>query len=478
MNLFNRCKVALAGAGFLCMLSCIPVRAVQQFPIQADHMKDDDLNKGIQMLNTSLDYFFSKDYAVMHRFYNPFTQQKSDEKASVWMYTSAIESLNIILKSLHDKQVQEPDSLRRHYQDILASLYDNADYYLGTFELTSFTQTQHWSVYAVDRVRDKGKARVTGIYNVYDDQMWLIRELLESYHLTHNEKYLEKAEYLTAYVLDGWDATRDAKGMEHGGIPWGPGYVTKHACSNGPMISPLVWLSQIYKNKKDKITYRYIDAKDKKTRKSKTVAKRDYYLDFARKIYDWQKNYLLNEEGVYTDMMGECSPNCDIVYEEVNGTKYRAHTALLKPIGRAYTYNSGTMVSGAVDLYTSTKNRKYLQDAKTLVKASFEYFAKRDAQRANYYTLPHDGFNVWFNTVLLRGYVDLVPYDPNTRFYIDEFRKTLSYAYTNHRINGFLPADLLGGWDSSESKNNVEGMFMFSFASQWALFDQLNQHKK
>src|SRR5690606_36768926 len=123
-------------------------------------------------------------------------------------------------------------------------------------------------------------------------------------------------------------------------------------------------------------------------------------------------------------------------------------------------------------------NRKYLQDAKTLAKASFEYFSKRDAQRANYYTLPHDGFNVWFNTVLLRGYVDLVPYDPNTRFYIDEFRKTLSYAYTNHRINGFLPTDLLGGWHSSESKNNVDGTFMFSLASQWALFDQLNQHKK
>jgi uncharacterized protein YyaL (SSP411 family) len=58
----------------------------------------------------------------------------------------------------------------------------------------------------------KGKANVTGVLNVYDDQMWLVRELLEAYHLTGQERYLQEAEYLTAYVLDGWDCTLDEKG--------------------------------------------------------------------------------------------------------------------------------------------------------------------------------------------------------------------------------------------------------------------------
>src|SRR5690606_39526770 len=112
-----------------------------------------------------------------------------------------------------------------------------------------------WSVYAVDRVDQKGQANVTGVLNVYDDQMWLIRELLDSYKLTGKIEYLEKAEYLTAYVLDGWDVTRDSNGQENGGIPWGPGYTTKHACSNGPLISPLVWLHEIYKDQADKIEH-------------------------------------------------------------------------------------------------------------------------------------------------------------------------------------------------------------------------------
>ena len=59
---------------------------------------------------------------------------------------------------------------------------------------------------------DMGTADVSGIMNVYDDQMWLIRELLNAYRLTGDEKFLTEAEYLTGYVLDGWDSTLDDNG--------------------------------------------------------------------------------------------------------------------------------------------------------------------------------------------------------------------------------------------------------------------------
>ncbi len=105
----------------------------------------------------------------------------------------------------------------------MQKLYNNADYYLGTFTLTSYTQTAEWTVYGVHRGDVKGgQAKVEGIENVYDDQMWLIRELLKSYKLTNNTNFLEKAEYLTAYILDGWDCTRDENGKEIGGITWPP----------------------------------------------------------------------------------------------------------------------------------------------------------------------------------------------------------------------------------------------------------------
>ena len=54
-------------------------------------------------------------------------------------------------------------------------------------------------------------------------------------------------------------ACRSRDGNVYGGITWGPGYVTKHSCSNGPIVSPLVWLYELYKDKSDVISYVYID---------------------------------------------------------------------------------------------------------------------------------------------------------------------------------------------------------------------------
>lgn len=79
-------------------------------------------------------------------------------------------------------------------------LIDNLDYNAGTFTLTSYTGTDSWTVYAVNRAEGKGAVDVTGVLNVYDDQEWLVRELIESYRVTCNSKYLEKAEYLTLTV--------------------------------------------------------------------------------------------------------------------------------------------------------------------------------------------------------------------------------------------------------------------------------------
>src|SRR5690606_13762554 len=162
---------------------------------------------------------------------------------------------------------------------------------------------KEWSVYGVNRGAAKGTAKVEGIENVYDDQMWLVRELLEAYKLTGNSEYLEKAEYLTAYVLDGWDCTRDANGDEIGGIPWGPGYVTQASVSSGTKGSPHLWIHGLYKEEGEEATinHRFIDARYQRTRQAKPVKKSYYYFDFGKKIYAWQKKHLLRSDGVYDD---------------------------------------------------------------------------------------------------------------------------------------------------------------------------------
>ncbi|MFV0591740.1 MAG: glycoside hydrolase family 76 protein [Draconibacterium sp.] len=443
-------------------------------------VSEQNLVRSMELFDTAIEAYFTGDEMALARYYNPFTGIRSKEKGSIWMYTSAIEAVNAILHGLKaQKEAGNAAIYNKNFQrytGVLQRLYDNADYYLGTFELISYTQTKEWSVYGVNRGFAKGKAKVKGIENVYDDQMWLVRELLEAYKLTGNTQYLTKAEYLTEYVLDGWDCTFNAGGWEHGGITWGPGYVSKHSCSNGPMVSPLVWLYELYKGKDDAITHRYIDPEDKQTRKTKQVNKADYYLEFAQKIYDWQKKYLLRPDGVYDDMMGGCSPRRPET-EIVKGETYRKGISCRDRVGPAITYNSGTMLSGAADLFRVTNDKAYLNDAKHLSKASFGYFAKSDATKSGFYTYNISGFRNWFNGVLMRAYVEVYPEYKRVDEYIESFQKNLDYGYDKHLHKGILPTNLLEGWNTDHSENNTEAMFSFAFAAEYAVLSKYQLEK-
>ena len=443
-------------------------------------LPEQNLLRAMELTDAAVASHFTGDGMAMARFYNPYTGVRSDEKGSVWMYTSAIEAVNAILQALEAQKEHGDTKLYDEnfskYTTLLAKLYDNADFYQGTFDLTSYTQTREWSVYGVNRGGAKGTAQVEGIENVYDDQMWLIRELLEAYKATGNDTYLKKAEYLTEYVLDGWDCTRDANGAEQGGITWGPGYVTKHSCSNGPVVSPLVWLYELYKGKNDEITHRYIDAADKQTRKTEQVKKSDYYLDFAKRIYAWQKSALLRTDGVYDDMRGGCTPG-DIQMETVNGTVYRKGDNCKDRVGPAFSYNSGSMLSAAADLYRVTNDNAYLDDAKKLSDASFQSFAKLGQTKADYYTYDITGFNTWFNGVLMRAYVEVSPKYDAAGTYAESFQKNLDYAYDNFAYKGFLPTNLLVGWNLDKGKNNTEAMFTFTFAAEYAVLSRYETEK-
>ncbi|MDR2038712.1 MAG: glycoside hydrolase family 76 protein [Bacteroidales bacterium] len=442
----------------------------------ADQMAVQNMCRAIQIADSAILHHFTSN--GMARYYYPRTDTRSGEKASVWMYTSSIEAVNAILRGLKaHKEHGNAGLYEAHfgrYAGLLDTLYANLAWYRGTFTLTSYTQTKEWSVYGVDRGRAKGTARVEGIYNVYDDQQWLIREMLESYKITGNDRYLEEAEYLASYVLDGWDGTLDSNGKEHGGITWGPGYVTKHSCSNGPMVSPLVWLYELYKGDQATITYLYIDTDGR--RKTRQLRKDEYYLQFAEAVYQWQKNHLLRDDGVYHDMMGGCDPNCHVAYETIDGIKYRRHNHLRHAGGKAYTYNCGTMLSGAADLYRATGESVYLDDAKKLSGASFSYFAKMGTTIPGHYTYPIGGFSNWFNGVLMRGYVDVYPSYRDIGKCIDSFQQNLDHGY-QFLYRGTLPSDLLQGWNVDEEKNKTEGMFSFTFAAEYAILAQYQLEK-
>lgn len=452
--------------------------------INTSNLAEQNLLRAMQLADSATQHHFVGSTMSMARYYNPYTGSTknvggNDETGSVWMYTSAIEAVNAIMHGLKaQKDHGNADLYNKHfdrYSALLLKLYTNLDYYQGTFTLTSYTQTKAWSVYAVNRANAPGTANVGGILNVYDDQQWLIRELIDAYKLTNNSEYLTKAEYLSQYVLDGWDCVLDANGQEYGGIPWGPGYTTKHSCSNGPMVSPMVWLSELYKGKSDEITYKYIDTD--KSRKMRTVKKSEYYLQFAQKIYNWQKTNLLRADGVYHDMLGGCVPNCDVASEAINGVTYRKHTDLRDKVGTAYSYNCGSMLSGAADLYRATGNADYLNDAKKLSDDSFNYFAKMGGVKPGYYSYAVTGFNNWFNGVLMRAFADVYPSHKDAGTALGTYQQNLDYAYNNYLYKGFLPTSLLLGWSRNTDSNAGEGMFAFTFAAEYAVLARYELEK-
>jgi hypothetical protein len=127
------------------------------------------------------------------------------------------------------------------------------------------------------------------------------------------------------------------------------------------------------------------------------------------------------------------------------------------------------MLSGAADLYRATRNNKYMTEGSDLADASFSFFAERDREVDGYYSYKVDGFNNWFNGVLMRAYVDFYPWYPKVDSYIDSFQKNLDYGYDHFLHNGFLPSNLLTGWKLNNNDDNTEGMFSFSFAAEYAV---------
>lgn len=445
-----------------------------------------DLQRAIRMTDAAMERTFtgSVNNMRMYDLYNTETKQGSGT-ADVWPYTAALEAHCSVLEALDALKEQAPQlyaDTHDRYVTRLKQLFGSLDYYRGTYTLNSYARVASWSIYGVHRGGSKGTATVTGIENVYDDQMWICRELVRAYKLTGDNDYLSKAEYLANYCIDGWDCCPDANGNDYGGISWGPGYNSKHSCSNGPIIQPLVWLYEIYKADDEAENLRFYYILPDGTRTNKMRRHSDVYLEMARKVYAWQKEKLLNKNtGVYWDMLGAVVGEIQYVGEGRN--KYRTHVDSHGPSGTAYTYNTGTMLAGTAELWRVTGDEAYLDDVNALCQSCWRNFAKGKRISGNvFYEWPTDakaeeGFNAWFDDVLMRAYVDAAFYN-NTVYNgkthaqnaLLSYEQNLNYAYDNYNRDDMLPINLLNGWDVSTGNANVtKGFHQLAFASEYAM---------
>jgi predicted alpha-1,6-mannanase (GH76 family) len=145
--------------------------------------------------------------------------------------------------------------------------------------------------------------------NFYDDMEWLALACIRAYDATDDIKYKDLAQTLWTMIKTGWT---DIHG---GGIMWAKDHPNaKNACSNGPAIIIAARLYKWNKNKED--------------------------LNWAKKIYNWQRANLIDTSR-------------GVVYDGYGNTK---ETAI-------YTYNQATWLGGALELYTITNDKQYLQVA-------------------------------------------------------------------------------------------------------------------
>lgn len=385
--------------------------------------------------------------------------------SDIWPLTAALEAHCSLLEALEAVKEVEPELYNRtfeFYRHQLDLIIDNMDYYRGSYKLASYAVNHQVKPYAVPRANQRNTANVTGILNVYDDQMWLAREFIRAYRVTGTQKYLDLATELTDYVLEGWDCWRDNSGKEYGGITWGPGYNSKHACSNAPIIQPLVWLSEIYKDTDATVEYYYRDTAN--AVKHEPRNRSTHYLEFARKIYDWQKAKLESSTGVYYDMMG-----ADGTIKVERG--YRQHVDCGGAVGNFYSYNTGTMIAGGAELYRVTGEVAFRTDLTKSSRGSVSEFGISNRGKLCDFKTDEtamNGFNTWFNNVLMRGFYYAEPYcngNYATRG-LDVFQTNLDYAFENHNRGNMLPIHLRDGW---ESETRTKPFHQFAFAAQYGI---------
>lgn len=336
--------------------------------------------------NTFRNFYVQKDSVAVEEL------PRNGQNASIWDYMTLLSMTNRIL-------ALEPDNEFIGSQQ--ASVIDGLSFY-GAKRSDEYAET----VYASRRtaVRWSSEAELS-----YDDQIWLIREFLNLYDRTGEASYLERAEKLTAFLIDkAWEENQ-------GGFYWTEGGTTRNTCSNAPMIEVFVRLWRL--------------------------TKKDDYLAWAEKVYAWVRQYLLD--------------NYDHLYYDFVGTTYNKEGIAIDthaPNKDKHAYNTGSMILAGVALYEATGNKNYLRNSTLSAMNAYKHFTETitvgDKEIVQYKITT----NTWFNLILMEGFLALYPYENKVGSYLDAMQISIDYAYENHIKSGLLPKLYVTGWEEDKKR--------------------------
>ena len=341
-----------------------------------------NLDRARQTLD-SLYLNYSVDNSSLLREKYPFDEQHSvtylasEEQANIpnqfsylWPYSGTFSAVNALFEATHDKK----------YKKLLDSrVLPGLEEYFDTQRVPNAYSSYIRTAPASDRF--------------YDDNVWLGIDFTDTYQMTQEPKYLDKAQLIWKFIESGTDS------ILGGGIYWcEQKKESKNTCSNAPGS---VLALKLFKATND-----------------------SSYFEKGKKLYEWtQRNLQDSADYLYFD-----------------------NIRLDGKIGKAkFAYNSGQMMQSAALLYQLTKNPIYLKDAQNIAKECFNYFFTdfTPATNEEAFRMLKKG-DIWFTAVMLRGFIELYRIDKD-KTYINAFNKSLSYAWDNARDeNGLFNTDLSG----------------------------------
>lgn len=337
------------------------------------------------------------------------------------------------LTSLFALMVRLDTVTGKSYKEQVDKVIDAMAYHRGTRSDNNAGENgaaREFKVYGVHRSNVKDHMDVVGYLgreSVFDDQIWAAQEFLNAYNLYKEKSYLESAVELTEYIyLVGR--------CEIGGIYWGQGYTTRHACSSAPFVKLAAMLAEA-------------------TGQSK-------YLDWAKDVYEWTYNTLRDpSDNLYYDLIGtrfKIESKYPDSTAEWQNPKYIEGNEILGNGGidaKKYSYNSGSMVSAGVALYKATGDKKYLTQAKATAYSCRSYFGKTNVEEGFTVYPGSDGGTTysWFDLILFKGYFDLFEVDKSAGELLDDVQKVYDHDYANYFKDGFMPTTGLIGWTTGRN---------------------------
>lgn len=321
-------------------------------------------------------------------------------------------------------------ALIKHFWGANFKGYEDRYYFNYGSDLSNMTTNHYWpQAHAMDVIVDAymrtGSNRYLDMYHLWwkgapkfnfsgrpedpwwnvfvDDMEWIALAQIRMYESTRDTKYLKKAmQMYDDWIWSTWGPEDEAPW--YGGITWKTDVEkSKNACSNGPAALIAARL------------HNFCDAADATAKKQKQA-----YLEQAIKIYSWEKKHL---------------------FDPLTGAVYDNMTRDGKIAKMVFTYNIGTFLGAAHELYKITGDKQYLADA---VKAS-NYVTDHLSNNGGVLSDAPDGDGGLFHGIFFRYFVKLINEPVLDSASRTKFRAYITHCATVMAEQGVNPHTMLYG---------------------------------